>query len=129
MAYTVEKLEQLKKAIQAWKMALEEPYSDIARDASIQRYEFTFELLWKTVKIFLKEFEGIECQFPKSCFREARLFLKLTEKEIETCLRMTEDRNVSVHVYSEKKAKALYEKLDSYLKISEKIIKEMEGML
>lgn len=125
MAYLEEKLEQLKKAIKAWQIALDKPYDDITRDASIQRYEFTFELLWKAIKIYLKEKEGIDCVSPKSCFREIRNLLKLSEKEIELCLQMVSDRNLSTHTYSEKMAKELYDKLSNYSKISNKIYKEI----
>ncbi len=126
MAYLEEKLEQLEKAIKAWQVALDEKYSDITRDASIQRYEFTFELLWKVIKIYLKEKEGIDCISPKSCFREIRNLLNLTEEEVETCLQMVSDRNLSTHTYSEKMAKELYDKLANYLKISNKIYKEIK---
>jgi nucleotidyltransferase substrate binding protein (TIGR01987 family) len=129
MAYTKEKLKQLLKALKSWEKALAEPYSDISRDASIQRYEFSFELLWKTIKIFLKENEGIECQSPKSCFRETRKHFGLTEKEVELCLQMTMDRNTSVHIYSEKLAKALYKRLKPYLEIAKKISKNITGKL
>ena len=121
MAYAKEKLKQLTKAVKSWKAAMEEPYSDISRDAAIQRYEFSFELLWKTVKVFLKENEGVECNSPKSCFRESRNHIGLTPKEIELCMKMTADRNVSVHVYSEKLAKALFNRLKPYLEIADKI--------
>jgi len=40
---------------------------DIALDATVQRFEFTFELAWKAVKKFA-EFEGLEgCNSPRSC--------------------------------------------------------------
>jgi len=69
----------------------------------------------------LKENEGVECHSPKSCFRESRNHIGLTPKEIELCMKMTADRNVSVHVYSEKLAKALFNRLKPYLEIADKI--------
>ncbi len=126
MAYLEEKIEQLEKALKAWKEALNLPFSDISRDAAIQRYEFTFELLWKAVKTYLKEKEGIECYSPKSCFRELKNIFDLSEEEIEMCLKMASDRNFSVHTYSEKMANKLYEDLKSYLKITEKVFKKMK---
>lgn len=116
----------LKKALTAWENVLKEGYSDIVRDATIQRYEFTFELLWKCLRAFLKEHEGISCNSPKSCFREAKKSLTLTEEEIELCLEMTDSRNLSVHTYSEKLAKALYDKTKKYFQISKKIFDQIE---
>lgn len=121
MAYLRKKLAQLKIALHSWGQLKDWPYSDVVRDATIQRYEFTFELLWKVVKLYLEEEESTECTSPKSCFRELRLPLKLSEKEIELCLEMADDRNLSVHTYSEKMAQKLYKKTKDYLKICEKI--------
>jgi len=121
MAYLAEKKELLKQALDSWEKVLKEDYSDIVRDASIQRYEFTFELLWKTIKIYLKEEEGVICNSPKSCFRDLKSFLNLSEEELELCLEMTNDRNLSVHTYSEKMAKDLYDKLKNYFEISLKV--------
>lgn len=126
MAYLKKKFTQLKTALESWGQLIDWPYSDIVRDATIQRYEFTFELLWKVIKIYLQEKEAIECNSPKSCFREARLPLKLSEKEVELCLKMTEDRNLSVHTYSKKMAEKLYKKTKAYYKISEKIREILE---
>lgn len=126
MAYLKEKLALLGKALKSWEKILKEPFSEIVRDATIQRYEFTFELLWKTVKIFLKEVEGIESNSPKSAFRELKKILNLSEKEIELCLKMTNDRNLSVHTYSEALAKALYDRTKSYFEISRKIFDDIQ---
>ncbi|MBI4812212.1 nucleotidyltransferase substrate binding protein [Candidatus Falkowbacteria bacterium] len=125
MAYLSEKLEQLGQAINKWKESLDAEFSELNRDAAIQRFEFTFELFWKTVKIYLKEMEKIECYSPKSCFREARKPFRLEIDEIETCLKMADDRNFSVHTYSEKMANALYRKLKKYWKITNKIYRKM----
>ena len=38
--------------------------NELSKDGVIQRFEFTFELLWKTLKIVLKD-EGILCIYPK----------------------------------------------------------------
>jgi nucleotidyltransferase substrate binding protein (TIGR01987 family) len=61
------------RAIKTLKEILEEPFSNIVRDATIQRFEYTFEALWKFMKEYLKEREGIICNSPKSCYRESSL--------------------------------------------------------
>ncbi len=121
MAYLKEKLEQLEKANKAWKEVLDMEFSDVIRDAAIQRYEFSYELLWKTVKTYLKEIEGIDCFSPKACFRELRNLLNLSEEDVEVCLKMTADRNLSVHTYSEEMANDLYKRLADYWKVSDEI--------
>lgn len=125
MDYLEEKLADLEQALSVWKEALDAPFSDLNRDASIQRFEFSFELLWKTAKIYLQKAEGIECNSPKSCFREMRAVFDFSEDEIEKCMSMTEDRNLSVHTYSEKMANELYERLGAYWEISDKIARKI----
>ncbi len=125
MDYLNEKLNQLEQAIIKWEKSLDAKFTDLNRDAAIQRFEFTFELFWKSVKIYLKEKEKIECVSPRSCFREIKKIFNLSESEIELCLKMADDRNLSVHTYSEKMANALYKKLKKYWKITEKIYKKL----
>ncbi|MEK7171847.1 MAG: HI0074 family nucleotidyltransferase substrate-binding subunit [Patescibacteria group bacterium] len=127
MAYLKEKFVLLRKALKAWDKVLIEPYSEIVRDATIQRYEFSCELFWKCVKIFLKEYEGIDCNSPKSCFRALKGILKLTEKDVLLCLEMVDDRNLSVHTYSEALAKALYRRTRRYFEVVKRIFAEIEG--
>jgi len=121
MAYLKKKSDQLKKAMKSLRLLDDCPYSDIVRDATIQRFEFSFELLWKVVKIYLKETHAIECDSPKTCFRELRLPLNLSEKEVELCLKMADDRNLSVHTYSKEMAEKLYKRIRKYQGLCEKI--------
>jgi nucleotidyltransferase substrate binding protein (TIGR01987 family) len=41
------------------------------RDSLIQRFEFSVELLWKLLKVYLEYFYGIQCNSPKGCVKEA----------------------------------------------------------
>lgn len=129
MAYLNEKISQLDKALRAWDEILKVSYNDITRDAAIQRFEFSYEQLWKTVKLYLKEVEEIECDSPKSCFREAKNLLDLKDNEVETCLKMTADRNLSVHTYSEEMAKKLYDSLREYCRVSRVVFAKIEESL
>ena len=58
-------IENLGKALAQFSKALAEPESAIVRDASIQRFEFTYELLWKTVKSFLEDFQRVRSVSPR----------------------------------------------------------------
>ncbi len=75
---------------------------DLSRDGLIQRFEFTFEMAWKTLKI-LFENEGLEgLNSPKTVLREA--FSAGLIKDEELWLAMLKDRNSTVHIYSEELA-------------------------
>ena len=97
-------------------------------DACIQRFEFTFELAWKTAKRALWV-EGIICKTPRECLKECfRLGLIRDE---ENWLAMLDDRNAMSHIYSEEEARIIYARLPDYLKAFENLfvmIKDRYGL-
>ncbi len=101
---------------------LEEPFSIIVRDAAIQRFEYTFEALWKFVKEYLRSKEGITCNSPKSCFREIFSIGLLNEDETIMLLEMTDDRNMTSHTYKEEVSRIIFDKLERYTQLLENLI-------
>jgi nucleotidyltransferase substrate binding protein (TIGR01987 family) len=80
----------------------------IIRDAAIQRFEFTFELAWKSLRTYLKEVHGLVCNSPKSCFREGFAVELFDEETTEILLKMVDDRNETTHIYNEKRIDEIY---------------------
>lgn len=77
------------------------PTSDIVRDATIQRFEFTFETVWKTLKLYL-EHQGHECSGPRPTLKKAfSAGLIATAEEADVWMTMLEDRNLTSHAYDE----------------------------
>ena len=107
------KLKTFKKALVTLEKALKAEHSDLARDSSIQRFEYCYELCWKTSKIFLKDHFGVETFSPKPCFRELRKNQLITDEETEILLEMVNDRNLATHTYDEKFAMELFKKIKS----------------
>ena len=95
-------LEAFEKAMRRLKSALlkarDERGSELYeffRDCAIQRFEFTYELLWKCVKFYLYEVHGIVCNSPRMCLRE---YLGMSgeafsEEEGKGLLRLVDLRN------------------------------------
>ena len=54
-----ERYEDYTKALNRLKEALLEEPTDIVVDGTLQRYEFTFELAWKTIKDYLEYIQTI----------------------------------------------------------------------
>jgi nucleotidyltransferase substrate binding protein (TIGR01987 family) len=106
-------LENYENAVKQLAKALNEPESEFIRDASIQRFEFTYELLWKTVKVFLEEMHGIRTVSPRQVFKEA-FALDLIDNE-DVFLEMIEARNLLSHTYNENQAIQVYRKLPGFL--------------
>ena len=96
------------------------------RDASIKRFELTFELSWKLLKTFLNE-QGFVCNSPKLCLQQAFSLGLINDNPL--WFDMLNDRNSSVHSYSEKFADTLYEKLHKYLKLFQELEKGIKKHL
>jgi nucleotidyltransferase substrate binding protein (TIGR01987 family) len=110
-----------KRALETLQEIMDEPYSVIIRDAAIQRFEYTFEATWKLIKEYLFEMEGIICNSPKSCFREAFKIGLVNENESMQTLYMTDDRNMTTHTYHEDVAEEIYKELAGYYELMNKI--------
>lgn len=81
------------------------PDAPLAIDGTIQRFEFCFELAWKTLKSVL-ESEGTVCTSPKSCLKEAFHEGLITDEQ--GWLALLEARNLTSHVYDEAMATKIY---------------------
>ena len=116
-------------ALKTLEAILKEPFSMIIRDATIQRFAYTFEALWKFLKEYLKEKEGIVSNSPKGCFKEIFSLGFLTEDETVRCLEMTDRRNDTSHTYKEEVAKLIYSKTKGYYTLMEKLIEQFEDKI
>lgn len=85
------------QALKTLKEILEEPFTIIVRDASIQRFEYTFEAIWKFIKSYLETIEGIQAHSPKQCFRELFNSGKISEKACLELLDIADKRNETSH--------------------------------
>lgn len=93
--------------------------SEMDRDAMIKRFEFCFELVWKTAKDYLWEIEGIEAASPKKVIRVCREQALLTTEEAMFALQMTDDRNLTAHTYDEIFAQAMAACIKNYANLLE----------
>lgn len=121
-----ERLDSCRNALATLDEALNMPFSVIVRDGSIQRFEYSFETTWKLLKAYLEQHEGIVCNSPKSCFREAFRVGLLSTADTETCLTMTDDRNLTSHTYIEAIAKRMYSRLPAYLAVMQSLVAQIE---
>ena len=95
---------------------LEEAVSDFdetallsVRDGVIQRFEFTAELAWKTVREYLID-EGIaEINTPKSVMKAA--FAANLVDDGDGWIGILNDRNATSHIYNEDEADKIFERI------------------
>ena len=69
----------------------------------IQAFEYTFELAWKALQAHARQ-EGLELASPKRALQYAMSAGFILVEQEEHWLRMLEDRNLTSHVYHEKTA-------------------------
>lgn len=85
---------------------------DYLRDATIQRFEFSIELFWKTLKKILS-YEKIESSTPRDTLAKAYQYQLIDNEKI--WLNMLDDRNNTSHAYNEKTAQLIFENIKKYL--------------
>lgn len=94
--------------------------SKLVVDATIQRFEFTFELAWKLARTVL-DYYGIKTNSPRSAIKES--YKMELMKNGKQWIDMLEDRNITSHIYHEKEALRIYKKIK---KIYFKNFKDLE---
>jgi nucleotidyltransferase substrate binding protein (TIGR01987 family) len=105
-----ERIADYRKVLARLREALAAPETDLVRDATIQRFEFTFELAWKAVKLLL-EFKGSDVRNPRDTLREA-----LNQGLIDDgngWTELLENRNLTSHTYDAKLSMDVYTFLKS----------------
>lgn len=111
-----QRLEVADRALKTFEevMGICEPTS-IERDASIQRFEFSFEAIWKAAKQMLLDMEGIDEGSPKGVIRRCREIGLMDEQKTIDALQMVDDRNLTVHTYNETLAVEIHERLQKHV--------------
>ncbi len=110
-----ERFELAQKALnKLHELASKTELNDVERDALIQRFEFSFEILWKCAKEYLYTEEGIDAASPKKVIRCCRELGILDEEQTTQALQMADDRNLTTHTYDESFAKAVVERIREY---------------
>lgn len=93
------------KASQRLSEACAQPLDSFIRDSVIQRFEFCWELAWKTLKLRL-EMLGIVALNPRDVFKEALVAGLIHDGN--TWSEAQRMRNLSSHTYDEKLADQVY---------------------
>lgn len=105
----IERQAEVRNAAARLHEAVVAPESAIVRDAVIQRFEFSFELVWKALKLYLER-QGHECGGPRPTLKKAFAEgIIATPEEADVWLPMLEDRNLTSHAYDEALATRIYQ--------------------
>ncbi len=115
-------IQNLKKANQRLNEATKTNPTQMNKDATIQRFEFTFELAWKTMQEYIRD-QGIDCKSPKSSIREAAK-LDIIDN-LEKWFEFLDNRNLIAHTYDEKTANSIYRKALKFPQAVDQFLKEI----
>lgn len=111
---------QLQKAINSF-----ENLDDLSKEGLIQRFEYTFELAWKTLKDYLESKEMI-AKFPRDVIKNA--FQTELIDNGELWINMLKERNLMAHTYDEENfKKALNNITDLYFSEIEKLYRMLKN--
>lgn len=125
-----ERLQIARKALGTLQELVEKPtHSAVERDAMIQRFEYTFEAVWKAAQVYLRVIEGLTANSPKSVVRSSWQTGLLDQDTAKVALQMCEARNLTVHTYNEALAMALAQEIQEYNHILQAWLCAMEQKL
>lgn len=89
------------------------PRNELERDGVIQRFEYTFELCWKSIRRCLLFLGRVDVSgSPRPLFRDA-LEEHLIE-DIDPWFRYLEARNSTAHLYNRDQAEKVFKAIDGF---------------
>lgn len=112
-------------ALERLKEAVKQGNSDIIIDGILHRFEFTFELAWKTVKDYL-EYLGITNKVgsPREIIQTG--YKQGIIEDGESWIKMMLSKNSLSHIYDEKTSREIYEYIVSeYIDLFENLKKKL----
>lgn len=114
----------LKKANLRLKEAINLKPTRIHKDATIQRFEFTFELSWKIIQEYVRD-QGFDCNSPKNCIREGAKLEVINNPE--DWIEYLKARNLIAHTYNEKMADKIYRQAVKFPREIDELLKNIQG--
>jgi nucleotidyltransferase substrate binding protein (TIGR01987 family) len=128
-------LEQLASAVSDFEhsltidqKSLDLTVADAVRNGQAQKFEFTVELFWKTVKRFLLELHGFDLPSPKSVVKKYFELGYVGYDDCERLLRAMDIRNSLSHVYKKENFDILYEEITGYRGFFNSALSKMRSM-
>ena len=99
---------------------------DLEIDGVLQRFEFTFELAWKTLKDYM-EYQGFSNRIgsPREIIQQA--FKHGIIEDGETWIKMMLSRNALSHLYDENTSRKIYEEIKKqYIELLDTLIEKLK---
>jgi nucleotidyltransferase substrate binding protein (TIGR01987 family) len=119
-------LTPFENALESLEEVLQMQKNDIVRDATIQRFEYTYELAWKMMKRHLEWSGTINTDPPtkRDLFREAANVDLI--KDAETWFEYNVARGKTSHTYDESTAEEVYEAAHKFAPDARSLLVELK---
>lgn len=121
-----ERLSVARQALLTLVQILQEPKTAIARDATIQRFGYSFEAVCKAVQMYLRTMESLETGSPKAAIRASLRVGLLAEEQAREAMVMADDCNLTVHTYNESLAEQIYSRIPDHSLVMQAWLSAME---
>lgn len=107
------RLAELTIAFSRLKEAMPTVSNQLEKDGAIQRFEFVFELVWKTLKDYAEDRGRMDAASPKDAFRVAA-DLGIIEDPLPW-FEFLKYRNEATHLYDEQKADDVFSQIPAFI--------------
>lgn len=121
-----ERKKEFSKALERLKEALQEDETEIVVDGVLHRFEFTFELAWKTMKDYL-EYDGVinKIGSPREIIKESFKYGLIEDGE--EWIKMMLARNSLSHLYDQETSREIYSDIkEKYVNLLENLNGQLE---
>ena len=122
-----ERLKSYSKALLQLESALQQKqFSALEKDGVIKRFEFTFELAWKTLQDKLYDEGYLTTKGPKPVIKQAFNNGMITDGQ--AWMDMLTDRNNSTHLYDESTAVSIFDRIQiTYFTLLQELKSKLEN--
>ncbi len=93
------------------------------RDSAIQRFEYSIDMLWKFLKLYLQEKQSISLDIatPRAILRNVLDAGIINKEEYQVLISSLADRNLTSHSYNKELAEELIKKIPGYYTVMKAI--------
>ncbi len=95
---------------------------DLIKNGQVQKFEYSTELLWKVIKQYLFEKEGIDEVSPKAVIKAFYRTGKIKQPIYEQLMEMIDHRNLFSHIYNESKFGELHTFLPKHAAVMKQVL-------
>lgn len=105
---------------------LSEIIVDSIKSGRAQKFEVCIELLWKTLKLYLWEINGIDSKSPKTVIKEAYNQGFYSVQDYEYIIGMLEDSNRLSHIYEKEQFEEIYQRIMNAFPVLIKVLEYLK---